>query len=46
MTVAEAAALGWKFSFRRYISSDLALQVHGLLNIVRQTTLSQDRDRP
>jgi hypothetical protein len=46
MTVAEAAALGWNFSFRKYQSPDLTVQVRGLLNIVRQTTLSQERDRP
>jgi hypothetical protein len=44
MTVSDAAACGWNFSFRRYLSSDLDLQVHGLLNIVRQTTLSQNKD--
>jgi hypothetical protein len=44
MTVSDAAACGWNFSFRRYLSPDLDLQVHGLLNIVRQTTLSQNKD--
>jgi hypothetical protein len=46
MTVTEAAVLGWNFSFRRYLAPDLAMQVHGLLNIVRQIVLSQEKDRP
>jgi hypothetical protein len=46
VTVADAVALGWNFSFRRYLSPDLAVQVHGLLGIVRQTALSQEKDKP
>jgi hypothetical protein len=46
VTVADVAALGWNFSFRRYLSPDLTIQVHGLLGIVRQTVLSQTEDKP
>jgi hypothetical protein len=46
VTVVDAAALGWNFSFRRYLSPDLAVQVHGLLGIVRQTVSSQAKDEP
>jgi hypothetical protein len=35
ITVVDAVALGWNFSFRRYLSPGLAVQVHGLLEIVR-----------
>jgi hypothetical protein len=46
ITVADAAAHGWNFSFRRYLSPELTAQVHGLLGIVRQVNLSHERDRP
>jgi hypothetical protein len=46
ITVAAAANLGWNFSFRRYLSPNLAIQVHGLLRIVRQISLSQTKDKP
>jgi hypothetical protein len=46
ITVADAAAHGWNFSFRRYLSPELAAQIHGLLGIVRQTNLSQEKDKP
>ncbi|XP_071680257.1 uncharacterized protein [Lolium perenne] len=45
VTVAESAALGWNLSFRRFVTPDLAHQVHGLLHIVRQTTLSHEKDK-
>jgi hypothetical protein len=46
ITAAGAATLGWNFSFRRYLSLDLTVQVHGLMGIVRQTVLSQEKDKP
>jgi hypothetical protein len=46
ITVAGAASLGWNFTCRRYLSPELAVQVHGLLGIVRQTVPSQEKDKP
>jgi hypothetical protein len=46
VTIASVAALGWNFSFRRYLSPDLTVQVHGLLYIVRKIMLSQEKDIP
>jgi hypothetical protein len=46
VTVADVAALGWNFSFRSYLSPELTVQVHGLPGIMRQTVLSQAKDKP
>jgi hypothetical protein len=32
-TIAGDGALGWNFTFRRYLSSELAIQAHGLLGL-------------
>jgi hypothetical protein len=46
ITVADAAALNWNFYFRRWMAPDMALQIHGLLQIVAQTALSDESDKP
>jgi hypothetical protein len=39
VTVAEAADMHWNFSFRRWMTPDLACQIHGLHQIMAQTVL-------
>jgi hypothetical protein len=47
VTVADAAAMNWSFfSFRRWMTPDIALQIHGLTHIMAQTTLNNDPDKP
>jgi hypothetical protein len=35
ITVVNGATLGWNFTFRRYLSPELAVPVHGMLGILR-----------
>jgi hypothetical protein len=46
ISVAAAAQMGWRLTFRRWLSHDLFAQWHGLVNILNQTTLSDETDRP
>jgi hypothetical protein len=46
ITVADAATLNWNFCFRRWMTPDLALQIHGLSQILAQTVLSDEPDKP
>jgi hypothetical protein len=46
ITVAEAAAMGWRFSYKRWLSPDLIIQEAGLSQLMTQTHLSQDNDSP
>jgi hypothetical protein len=45
-TVAGAAAMGWTFSYRRWLTPDLILQEAGLLQLMNQVNLSQTKDIP
>jgi hypothetical protein len=45
VTVAEAAAMHWNFSFRRWMTPDLAWQIHGLTQIMAPTILTNEQDR-
>jgi hypothetical protein len=46
VTVAAAANMNWNFSFRRWMTPDIALQIHGLNQIMAQTVLTDRQDRP
>ncbi|KAK1697578.1 hypothetical protein QYE76_014275 [Lolium multiflorum] len=46
VTVAEAATMGWRFSYRRWLTPDLIIQEAGLLQLMTQTQLSHDTDLP
>jgi hypothetical protein len=46
VTVAEAAAMGWRFSYRRWLTPDLIIQEAGLFQLMAQTHLSTDNDLP
>jgi hypothetical protein len=46
VTVAEAAVMHWNFSFRRWMTPDLACQIHGLHQIMAQTVLTEEQDKP
>jgi hypothetical protein len=44
--VAEAAEMNWSFSFGRWMTPDVALQMHGLSENVAQTMLNNEPDKP
>jgi hypothetical protein len=46
VTVAGAAAMSWTFSFRRWLTPDLIMQKDGLLYLLNQITLSQEKRCP
>jgi hypothetical protein len=46
VSVAEAADMHWNFSFRRWMTLDLACQIHGLHQIMSQTVLTVEQDKP
>jgi hypothetical protein len=46
ITVVAAANLGWRLSFRRWLSTDLQEQWCGLVNILNQGTLADSVDKP
>jgi hypothetical protein len=46
VSVAEAADMHWNFSFRRWMTLDLACQIHGLHQIMSQTVLAAEQDKP
>jgi hypothetical protein len=46
VTVAEAAALNSRFSFKRWMAPDVAMQIHGLTQIMSQTNLSVEPNKP
>jgi hypothetical protein len=46
ISVAAAAQLGWRLSFRRWISTDLQMKWCGLVYIFNQRTLSDAVDKP
>jgi hypothetical protein len=46
VTVAEAAAMGWRFTYRRWLTPDLIIQEAGLIRLMSQVNLSQEKDSP
>jgi hypothetical protein len=44
--VAGAADMGWRFSYRRWLTPDLIIQEAGLLQLMNQTNLSQENEYP
>jgi hypothetical protein len=46
ISVAVIAQMGWRLTFRRWLSHDLFTQWHGLVNIINQITLSDETDKP
>jgi hypothetical protein len=46
ISVADAAHVGWRLSFRRWLSEDLQRQWCGLVNILNQRGLSDTVDKP
>jgi hypothetical protein len=44
--VAAAAQLGWRLSFRRWLSDDIQIQWRGLVDVLNQETLSDVVDKP
>jgi hypothetical protein len=46
ITVADAAIMGWRFSYRRWLPPDLVIQEAGLSQLLNQTHLSQVKDSP
>jgi hypothetical protein len=44
--VAAAATMNWNFSFRRWMTPDIAWQIHGLNQIMSQTVLTDMQDKP
>ena len=46
ISVADAAHVGWRLSFRRWLSEDLQIQWCGLVNILNQRNLSDGLDKP
>jgi hypothetical protein len=46
ITVAEAAIMGWRFSYRRWLTPDFIIQEAGLLQLMNQTNLSQENNSP
>jgi hypothetical protein len=45
-TVAGAAAMGWTFSYRRWLTPDLIIQEAGLVQLMNQVNLFQTKDIP
>jgi hypothetical protein len=45
VTMAEAAAMHWNFSFRRWMTPDLACKIHGFNQIMAPTILTNEQDR-
>jgi hypothetical protein len=46
VTVAEAADMGWRFIYRRWLTPDLIIQEAGLIRLMSQVNLSQETDSP
>jgi hypothetical protein len=46
ITVAEAAAMRWRFSYRRWLTPDLIIQEAGILQLMNQVRLTQEKDIP
>jgi hypothetical protein len=46
ITLAGAAALGWRFTLRRWMSPDFMEQMNGLLGLLIQINLTDAGDRP
>jgi hypothetical protein len=46
ITLAGAAALGWRFTLRRWMSPDFMEQMNGLLGLLIQINLTDTGDRP
>jgi hypothetical protein len=46
ITVAGAADMGWRFSYRRWLTPDLIIQEAGLLQLMNQINLTQENDYP
>ncbi|KAK1570145.1 hypothetical protein QYE76_027234 [Lolium multiflorum] len=46
VSVADAANMNWNFTFRRWMTPDIALQIHGLHLIMSQTVLTDSQDKP
>jgi hypothetical protein len=44
--VADAAAMNWNFSFRRWMTPDISVQIHELTQIMAQTVLTDEHDKP
>jgi hypothetical protein len=44
--VVAAAQMGWRLSFKRWLTTDLYMQWCGLVNILNQGTLSDEVDKP
>jgi hypothetical protein len=42
----DAANMNWNFSFRRWMTPDIAWQIHGLNQIMSQTVLTDVQDKP
>lgn len=46
VTVAEAAVVGWRFTYRRWLTPDLIIQEAGLLHLMNQVNLTQEKKSP
>jgi hypothetical protein len=46
ISVAEAAVLGWRFTYRRWLTPDLIIQEAGILQILNHVRLSEEKDSP
>jgi hypothetical protein len=46
VTVADAANMNWNFSFRRWMTPNIAWKIHGLNQIMTQTILNDEQDKP